>query len=147
MALLGAGISSVVRTPDSWLKGCRFNPSKSSWRIFFSRVNFLCWLLFQYPVHPCVTAVTRKWSWSFCQKCRWQVTAKHVYNLRMWLCMMWHGALLYDVHRTCAEMAAVWCGTTSVETEKKKRYIKLVAHVESHASAVSLLKRAENSVI
>ena len=33
------------------------------------------------------TAVARKISWSFCQKCRWQVTAKHAYALRMWLCM------------------------------------------------------------
>ena len=46
------------------------------------------------------------------------VTAKHAYTLCMWLCMKWHGAWLYGVHRTCAEMAAVSCGT-------------------SHASAVS----------
>ena len=74
--------------------------------------------LFRYPFHPCVTAVARKRSQSFCQTCRWQVTAKHAYTLRMWLCMMWHGAWLYGVHRTCAETAAVSCGT-------------------SHASAVS----------
>ena len=74
--------------------------------------------LFRYPLHPRVTAVARKRSRSFCQKCRWQVTAKHTYTLRMWLCMMWHGASLYGVHRTCAETAAVSCGT-------------------SHASAVS----------
>ena len=36
--------------------------------------------------------------------------------------------------------------TTSVDI-KKTRYKKLVTHVESHASAVSLLKRAENSAI
>ena len=28
--------------------------------IFFPRVNFLCYLLFRYPFHPCVTTVTRK---------------------------------------------------------------------------------------
>ena len=33
--------------------------------------------------------------------------------------------------------------TTSVDIQKM-RYKKLVTHVESHASAVSLLKRAEN---
>ena len=65
-----------------------------------------------------VTAVARKRSRSFCQKWRWQVTAKHAYTLRMWLCVKWHGAWLYGVHRTCAETAAVSCGT-------------------SHASAVS----------
>ena len=36
--------------------------------------------------------------------------------------------------------------TTSVDI-KKTRYKKLVTHVESHASTVSLLKRAENSDI
>ena len=77
----------------------------------------------------------------------------------MWLSMKWHGAWLYGVHRTCAKMAAVSCGTshagaeckyiTSVDIlkKKKKRYKKLVTHVEPHASAVSLLKRAENSAI
>ena len=57
------------------------NPCRSSRRILFSRVNFLCWLLFQYPFHPCVTAVACKRSWSFSQKCRWQVSAKHTYTL------------------------------------------------------------------
>ena len=37
-----------------------------------------------------VTAVARKRSRSFCQKCRWQVTAKHIYTLPMWLWMKWH---------------------------------------------------------
>ena len=36
--------------------------------------------------------------------------------------------------------------TTSVDIQKTL-YKKLVTHVESHASAVSLLKRAENSTI
>ena len=36
--------------------------------------------------------------------------------------------------------------TTSVDIQKT-RYKKLVTHIESHASAVSLLKRAENSAI
>ena len=36
----------------------------------------------------------------------------------LWLCVKWHGAWLYGVRRTCAETAAVSCGT-------------------SHASAVS----------
>ena len=49
---------------------------------------------------PRVTAVARKRSRSFCQKCRWQVAAKHACILRMWLCMKWHGAWLYGVHRT-----------------------------------------------
>ena len=69
--------------------------------------------------------------------------------------MNWHGAWLFGVHRTCAETAAVSCGTShasAVNTPlqwifKKTRYKKLVTHVESHASVVSLLERAENSAI
>ena len=132
--------------------------SNPCWRcggLFFSRVNVLCWLLFRYALHPHVTAVARKRSRSFCQKCRlWQVTAKHTSTLRMWLCMKWHGAWLYGVHRTCIKTAAVSCGTshasavsTSLWRILKKRYKKLVTHVEPHASTVSLLKRAENSAI
>ena len=114
----GAGIAQWLerRTRDWKVAGS--NPCWNGGRIFFSRVDFLCWLLFRYPFHPRVTTVARKRSRSFCQKCRWQVTAKHAYTLRMWLCMKWHGAWLYGVHRTCAETAAVSCGT-------------------SHASAVS----------
>ena len=98
------------RTRDWKVAGS--NPCWSGGRIFFSRVGFLCWLLFRYLFHPCLTTVARKRSRSFCQKCRWQVTAKHAYTLRMWLCMKWHAAWLYGVHRTCAETAAVSCGTS-----------------------------------
>ena len=38
--------------------------------------TFCADLLFRYPFHPRVTTVARKKSRSFCQKCRWQVTAK-----------------------------------------------------------------------
>ena len=108
----GAGIAQwlELRTHDWKVAG--LNPCRSSGRISFSGVDFLCWLLFQYPFHPGVTAVAHKRSQSFCQKCQWQVTAKHAYTSRVWLCMKWHGAWLYDVHRTCAEMAAVSCGTS-----------------------------------
>ena len=92
------------------------NPCRCGRRIFFSMVDFLCWLLFQYPFHPRVTAVAHKRSQSFCQKCRWQVTAKHINTLHMWLCMKWHGAWLYCVHRTCPETAAVSCGNSHAST-------------------------------
>ena len=68
--------------------------------------------------------------------------------------MKWHGAWLYGVHRTCAEMAAVSCGTSHASAVStplrwilKKRAVTLVTHVEPHASAMSLLKRAENRAI
>ena len=61
---------------------------------------------------------------------------------------------MYGVYRTCAEMAAVSCSihhasavSTPLQWIFKKRAIKLVTHVEPHVSAVSLLKRAENSAI
>ena len=61
----------------------------------FSRVDFLCWLLFRYPFHPRVTAVASKRSRSFCQKCRWQVTAKYTCTLPMWLWLKWHCKLVH----------------------------------------------------
>ena len=107
------------RTRDRKVAGV--NPCWGGGRIFFSRVNFLCWLLFRYPFHPRVTAAARKRPRSSCQKRRWQVATKHAYTLHMWLCMKWHGEWLYGVHRTCRDwlsLAADSCGT-------------------SHASAVS----------
>ena len=92
----GAGIAQWLerRTRDWKVAGS--NPCRSGGRIFFSRVDFLCWLLFRYPFHSRVTATALERSRSFCQKYRWQVTAKHAYTLRiMWLCMMWHGYMVY----------------------------------------------------
>ena len=96
------------------------------------------------------TAVARKRSRSFCQKCRWQLKAIQAYTLRMWLCMKIHGAWLHGVHRTCTEKAAVSCGTSHASAVStplrwlfKKRYKKLFTHVESHASTVSLLESGE----
>ena len=58
---------------------------------------------------------------------------------------------LYGVDRTCAKTAAVSQGTShasAVSTPlwwifKKTRYKKLVIHIESHVSAVSLLESGE----
>ena len=65
---LGTGIAQWLerRTCDWKVPGS--NPCRSGGRIFFSGVDFLYWLLFQYLFHPCVTAVARKRSRSFCQK-------------------------------------------------------------------------------
>ena len=131
-----------------------------SFFFFFETTDVFLGHWFEIPanVHPRVTAGARKRSRSFCPKCRWQVTAKHAYTLCMWLCMKGHGAWLYGVHTTCAEMAAVSRRTShasAVSTpllwifkkQTKTNAIKLVTHVELHASAVSLLKRAENSAL
>ena len=70
-------------------------PAGTAGELSSPRLNFLCWLLYRYPFHPCVTAVARKRSRSFRQKCWWQVTAKHTYTLPMWLWMRWHCKLVY----------------------------------------------------
>ena len=90
----GAGIAQWLehRTRDWKVAGS--NPFWNGGRIFFSRVDFLCWLLFRYPFHPRFTTVARKKSRSFCQKCRWQVTAKHAYTLRMWILLNRASALV-----------------------------------------------------
>ena len=51
---------------------------------FSSPGSTFCALLFRYPFHRRVTAISRKRSRSFCQKCRWQVIAKHIYTLPLW---------------------------------------------------------------
>ena len=51
-----------------------------------------------------------------------------------------------QLHVAPAMPALKYSYTTSVDIQKM-RYKKLVTHVESHASAVSLLKREENSAI
>ena len=93
----GAGMAQWLEHRTRHWKVAGSSPCRSGGRNFFSGVSLLCWLLFRYPFHPRVAAVERKRSRTFCQKC----------TLHMWLCMKWHGALLYSVHRTCAEMVAV----------------------------------------
>ena len=113
--LIGSGNSSVVesRTRDRKVSGS--SPGRSWGRIILSRVNFLCWFLLRYPFHPRVTTVARKRSRSFFQTRRWQVTAKHVCTLRIWLSWsgMVHGCMVYTER---AEAAAVSCGTSHVST-------------------------------
>ena len=105
--------SGSVRHPgEHWTHDWKVPGSRQEWWENFLLQGQLSVLLFWYSFHPCVTTVACKRSWSFCRKCRWQVTAKHTYTLRMWLCMEWHSAELYGVHRTWAETAAVSCGTS-----------------------------------
>ena len=114
----GAWIAQWLERQTRDWKVADSNHCRIGGRILFSRVKILCWFLFRYLFHRRVTALARKTSRSFYQKRRWQVTARHACTLRVWLCMKWHGAWFCGVHRTCAETAALSCGT-------------------SHASAVS----------
>ena len=77
-ALLQIDCGVERQTRDQKVAG--LNPSRSGGRIFFSSVNFACWLFTRCPFHPCVTAVALKRHRSFCQKCRWQVTPKYAYT-------------------------------------------------------------------
>ena len=55
--------AGIVQWLEHWTRDWKVagsNPCWSGGRIFFSRVNFLCWLLFRYPFHPRVTAEARK---------------------------------------------------------------------------------------
>ena len=77
----GSRDSLLVRAPDSRSKGCEFE-SRQERRGNFLLQSKLCVLtLIRCPFHPLVTAVARKRSRSFCQKCKWQVTSKHAYTL------------------------------------------------------------------
>ena len=82
-----SGDSTVVERRTRGRKVAGSRPGRSGGRIFISRINILCWLLFRWPFHSRVTAVARKRFRSFCQKRRWQITAKHTCTLRMWLRM------------------------------------------------------------
>ena len=77
--------------------------------------------------HFQVTAIARKRPQPCCQKCIWQIKANYACTLRMWLCMKWHGAWLYGVHRTRRDGSSfMWhqpcqrCKyTTSVDIQKR----------------------------
>ena len=103
------------------------NPCHEQWEFFFlqGRLSVLT-VLFWYPFHPCVTEVAHKRSWSFCQKCRWQVTAKHAYTLRRlfhevtWSVVVW---CTQDLRRdSCSFMWHQPCQrcnyTTSMDIQK-----------------------------
>ena len=148
-----AGIAQWLerRTRDQKVTGS--NPCWSGGRIFFFRVIFLCWLLFRYPFHPRVTTVARKRPRSFCQKRRWQVTAKHAYTLCMWLCMKWHGAWLYGVHRMRRDGSRfLWhqpcqCCKYTTSVDIQKRAIKSYSLMLNHMQGQWVCSRAENSTI
>ena len=161
-----AGITQWLerRTRDRKVPGS--SSGRSGEIIFFSMVNFLCWLLFRCPFHPRVTSAARKRSRSFCQKCRWQFTAKHTYTLPMrlwlkWLCKLVLGWMVYtkpaprqqQFHVVPArrQPKSAYQYTTSVDI-KNARYKKekkmRVTYSESDATCAQwVCSRAENSAI
>ena len=81
LPLQGSWDSLLVRAPDSWSKGCEFESWQKQRENFLLQSQLCVLTLIRCPFQPCITAVARKRPWSFCQKCRWQVTPKHAYNL------------------------------------------------------------------
>ena len=77
----GSRDSLLVRAPDSWSKGCEFESRHERRKHFLLQSQLFVLTLIRCPFHPRVTAVARKRTRSFCQKCRWQVTLKHAYIL------------------------------------------------------------------
>ena len=93
-----AALAAAVEDSRDNLVVRGFESRRSGERTFFSRAKLWWWLLFRYPFHSRVSAVARKRSRSFCEKCRLQVTAKHACTLRMCLCMKWRDMVQF-----------VWC--------------------------------------
>ena len=103
------------RTCDRKVPGS--SPHRSGWRIIFSSVNFCTDYYYGFRSTP---AVARKRSRSFCEKSRWQVTAKgllHLTYVALNEVPLWIGTRLYGVHRTCAETATVLRGTNHATTK------------------------------
>ena len=84
-----AGIAQWLqrRTRDRKVPGS--SPGRSGGG-FFSPGSTFCadsYFDIRSMLHPRVTAVARKRTRPFCQKCRWQVIPKRACILRMWLCV------------------------------------------------------------
>ena len=112
---------------------------------FFLQGRLSVLTLISVSVHPRVTAVARKRSRSFCQKCRWQVAAKHAYTVTYvalhevtWSMVVWC--------TICAETAAVSCGTshTSAVSTPLRWIFKKCAIKASHSCRTSF-ERSESA--
>ena len=81
----GAGVAQWLERRNRDRKVPGSSPCRSRGITLFFPGSTFCANLFLYPFHPRVTTVRCKRSRSFCQKCRWQVTAKHTCTLPVWL--------------------------------------------------------------
>ena len=118
------------RTRDRKVAGS--SPGRSGGRMFSSRVNLLCWLLFRYRFHTLVTTVARKRPRSFCQKCRRQVTPKHTY---IHLCgFEWSDTVTWCMVEWCTQNLR-WNGSISRGTSHataKERYHFITTSVDTN---------------
>ena len=81
----GSWGGSVVTAPDTCSNGPGFESPQERRESFLLQGQLSVLTLISVTVPP--PCYCSKRSRSFCQKCRWQVTAKHAHTLRMWLCM------------------------------------------------------------
>ena len=72
---------SLLQSVKHWTTFCHFANVIDEIALLFSRINIVWWLLFWYPFHPRITEEIHKRLWSFCQKCRCQVTAEYAHTL------------------------------------------------------------------
>ena len=97
---VGSWDSSVVRAPDSWLKGHGLESLQVWQENCLLQGQLSVMILISVPVPlPCYHSSTWKTP-VILPKVQWQVTAKYTCFLHMWLCMKWNGTWLYGVHRT-----------------------------------------------
>ena len=89
------------------LRGCcsEIDCQQGRYAVCITNVGCSCWL--SCGSTRCCVTVARKRSPSFCQKCRWQVTAKHAYTLPVWLWMKWHCNLVHG-WMVYTELAPKW---------------------------------------
>ena len=102
-------VSSVVRASDLWSKGPGFEsqqkPREKS--LLQGQLSVLTLILVS-TAPPCYcNSIIYIRSRPFCQKCRWQVTAKHTYTLPMWLWKKWHRKLVHG-WMVYTELALRW---------------------------------------
>ena len=98
--------SWLVRAPGLWSKGCEFESWQKCIENFLLQSQLCVLTLIQCPFHPCVTAVAHKRPWSFCQKCRWQVTPKHEYTFDPMESEWADCATFQAKYGTCQEMSS-----------------------------------------
>ena len=136
----GCGDSSVVRAPDSWLKGRGFESLLERRENFLLRVDFLCWLLFRYPFHPRVTTVARKKSRSFTLRIEPCFGIGH--NLSL-ICQMTSEDIKHQLNNNnnCKNRAAIWrC------TWRKQKDGQAWAHVIAMVTEMTCWNKKQTSV-
>ena len=103
-------------------------PCRSGGRIFFSRVKFLCWLLFWYLFHSCITAVAHKRSWSSCQSAggRLQINTHTPYVCGFAWNDIVHGCMVYTERAETASPTVITPLRWTLKIKKLKLQKKLV---------------------